>query len=59
MPHYLSLKKVRDEEGQDEDGFNAAMSDCAQATKLGSTRLPEADSPLHFVLVRLQRLLRR
>ena len=38
---YLSFIQIRDEEGQDQDGFNAAMPYCARATKLGGkwTRL--------------------
>ena len=35
---YLSLKKIWDEEGQDQDGFNAAALYCARAKKLGGKR---------------------
>ena len=33
---FIFLSKIWDEEGQDQDGINAAIPQCARATKLGS-----------------------
>ena len=51
---YLSFKKVWDEEGQDQDGFNAAMLYCSRATKLGSkwTRLNGMTDRVEFLYLR-------
>ena len=51
---YLSFKKIWDEEGQDQDGFNAAMLYCARAKKLGGkwTRLNGMTDRVEFLYLR-------
>ena len=51
---YLSCKKILDEEGQDQDSFNAAMLSCARAKKLGGkwTSLNGTTDRVEFLYLR-------
>ena len=53
-PVKQKFTQIRDEEALDQDGFNAAMSHCARATKLGSkwTRLTGMTDRVEFLYLR-------